>query len=225
MNLRTTIHPKWLCSLFLCLWIIFAVQSAKAGPILIPGSGYGETVEAFQLVVLHGAVAANAVHILVPAAPGPVFWNFSVVIREVNGGAGVADSVQLIVFGQHFVGVPGHIGEGPNGGFAAFNIRSLALVPGVNNFVIPLTTIPHPPIDGHTNEFGGSGSFTVAADGLNITSFSLAFFGRHCSPQCPQTLPPINKSLRDVPEWNALMLFGSGLAGLFGYVRRRRKKV
>ena len=223
MNLQTTIRPKLFCSLVLCLWIVFTAQSAKAGPLL-PGSGYGETAEAFRVLVLHGPVGADAVHILVPALPGAAFWNFSIVIREVNGGAGVADSVQLIVFGQHIVGIPGHIGEGPNGGFAAFNSNNFALLPGVNSIQL-FSRIDHPPIAGHTDQFDGDLIFTVTMDGLNVTGFTLDFFGRHCSPQCPSTstLPPINKSLRDVPEWNALMLFGSGMAGLLGYVRRRRK--
>ena len=222
MNLQTTIRPKFLCSISLCLWIVFTAQTAKADPIL-PGSGYGETEDAFRILVMHGAVPADDVHILAPAIPNVGFWNFSIVIREVNGGAGIPDSVQAILFGQHVVGVPGHIGEGRNEAFAAFNIRTIGLAPGINTFPIPLTTINHPPIDGHTDQFGGSLTFTVALDGLNITAFTIEFFGRHCSPQCPSTLPAINKSLRQVPEWNALMLFGSGLAGLLGYVRRRRK--
>ena len=219
MNLRTTIGSKLLCSLILCFWILCTAQSAKAGPIL-PGSGYGETADAFRILVMHDAVAADDVHILVPDAPNVGFWNFSIVIREVNGGAGVPDSVQFIVFGQHLVGVPGHTGEGRNEGFRAFNIKISADAPGVNNFV---ATIDHPPIPGHIDQFGGSVIFTVATDGLNITAFTLEFIGMHCSPQCPSTLPSINKSLRQVPEWNALMLFGSGLTGLLGYVRRRRK--
>ena len=226
MNLRTTIRRKLLCSLGLCLWLVFTAQSAKAGPILLPGSGYGETAEAFRVVIMHGPVGANAVHIFAPALPGAMFWNFSVVIRETNGAAGMPDSVQAILFGQHIVGVPGHPGEGPNGGFAAFNITITANAPGVNiPVVFPPAIIPHPPIDGHTDQFTVMGTFTVAIDGLNITAFTLELIGRHCFPQCPSTLPPINKSLREVPEWNALMLFGSGLAGLLGYVPRRRKGV
>ena len=223
MNLQTTIRPKLLCGLSLCLWIVFTAQSVKAGPIL-PGSGYGETADAFRILVMHDAVAADAVHILVPALPGPAFWNFSIVIREVNGVAGAPDAVQFIVFGQHLVGVPGHIGEGRNEGFATFNIKITAAMPGVS----PLTQLPpmiitHPPIPGHTDQFSVTGIFTVAMNGLNITSYTLEFIGRHCTPQCSPTLPSINKSFRQLPEWNALMLFGSGLAGLVGYVRRRRK--
>ena len=224
MNLQTTIRPKLLCSLILCLWIVFTAQSVKAGPIL-PGSGFGENAEAFRVLVMHGAVDANIIHLVFPDAPGGAFWNFSIEIREANGGAGGADFVQAIVFGQHIAGVPGHIGEGPNGGFAAFNIKTIGLAPGVNNIVIPLTTISHPPIDGHTDQFGGTVTFTVALDGLNITALTIDFFGMHCSPQCPSILPPINKPLRvrDVPEWNTLMLFGSGLVGFLGYARRRTK--
>ena len=222
MNLRTTIRPQLLCSLMLCLWILSTAQRAEADPIL-PGSGYGETPEAFQALVLHGAVAANDIHVLANAAPGAVLWNFTIVIREHDGGAGMADSVQFILFGQHIVGVPGHVGEGRNEGFHIFNFTIAGpFAPGVNVLPLPLATINHPPIAGHTDQFGGNVIFTVAMDGLNITAYRVEFFGAHCAPQCP-SLPPINRSLRQVPEWNALMLFGSGLAGLLGYCRRRMK--
>lgn len=222
MNLRTTIGPKLVCTLILCLWILSTAQRAEAGPILV-GGGFGETPEAFRVLVLHGAInQLVVVHNLI--VPGTLSWNVTLSIAEIDGGAGMADSVGVLVMvAQHKVGVPGHPGEGPNVA-VLFNVTTFGppFVPGVN-VRTDGRVIDHPPILGHSDQFGATLTFTVANDGLSITGYELEVFGFHCFPQCPQQLPPLDKSLEEIPEWNALMLFGSGLVGLLGYVRRRRR--
>jgi len=215
MNLRTTMGSKLLGGLLLCLWIFSTAQRAEAGPLLA-GSGFGETPEALHVLVLHGAIAGIDVHLFTPAPPGAMFWDFSVAIVESPRGAD-ADFVQIVVGAQHIVGV--HAGEGPNPLRVQFTVATGALAPGANVIPLPLTVIDHPPITNHTDQFGGTVTFTVAMDGLTITGYMLDFFAAHCSPECPP-LPSINRQLQDVPEWNTLMLFGSGLIGLLGYKHR-----
>jgi hypothetical protein len=221
MNPQTILRPKLLFSLVLCLLILGTAQRAEAGPIL-PGSGYGEVQAAFSALVNHGAIVApGATHILAPAAPGSQFWDILITITEIDGGAGKADSIVVALGSRHKVGV--HDGENPILFITLTGLAKpeVAFPPGVN-VINATSTIDHPPIAGHTDQFSIKLTFTVAMDGLNITDFKVEVSGRHCSPQCPD-LPPINKQLKDIPEPNALMLFGSGLVGLLGYARRRRK--
>jgi len=218
MNPRTTIGPKLLGSLILCLWIFSAAQRAEAGPLLL-GSGYGETPDGLHVVLVHGPIAAIDVHLFAPNPPGAMFWDFSVAILESPRGAD-ADFVQIVIGAQHIVGI--HPGEGPNPNrLPPITIETGALAAGNNMFALPLIPVEHPPLPNHNDVFGGTVTFTVAMDGLTITGYMLDFFVLHCSPDCPE-VPPINKELRDLPEGNALMLFGSGLAGLLGYGYRRK---
>ena len=220
MNLRTTLGSKLLCSLILCLWIFLPTQSAQAGPLLA-GSGFGEKQDAFQVLVKHGAVAAPGdLHIIVPAAPGAMFWDFQIRITGMDGG-GASDLVTVTIMPQHLVGVMGHTGEGKNI-VLAFSVSAIGpFAPGVKNNRFSNAAIQHPPNAGHIDLFNATLTFTVAMDGVSITDYTLEVTGKHCSPECP-ALPPIDKSLKEVPEWNALILFGSGLAGFLGYGWRRK---
>jgi len=221
MNLQTRIGSKVLSSLILCLWILFTAQSAEAGPLL-PGSGFGENAEAFQVLVMHGPINASANHVFLNVNNAK-FWEFTISIAENDRNAlGLTDVLQVQLTGLHKAGVPGHVGEGRNDAGIVFNFTTAVgpFAPGANNRA-RMQMIDHPPIAGHMDKFAATLTFTVAMDGLSITDYKIEFSGTHCFPQCP-ALPPTDKQLQEVPEWDALMLFGSGLVGLLGYNWRRK---
>ena len=221
MNPRTKTVSRLLCSLILCLWVFFTAQSVKADAILV-GSGFGETADAFHALVLHGAVnpGVGGVHML--TSQGAISWNIELSIAEIDGGKNFADFVTVSLVAQHLVGV--HAGEKRNDAITLTVSTPLTgpFKPG-DNPVFTVKMIKHLPIADHTDQFSATLTFTVANDGLSITGYKLEVFGAHCSPQCP-VIPPIDKQLKEVPEWNTLMLFGSGLVGLLGYNWRRKKE-
>ena len=210
--------------------LTFAPQ-VNAGPVV---ALYGENAFGFTLRISHGAIVGPGVdvHAFMVAPPFSQFWQVSVGIRGENRVLpGGVDSISiLVVAARHIAGVPGHVGEGPNPVNLAFGL-GVALpggyAPGNNVFQSIPAPNPHPPIEGHADQFRivltFNTPFVGEFAGRDIDNYTIDITGVHCFDNICPIAPSPTKSVSEVPEPSSLLLLGTNFVGLLGYGWRRHR--
>jgi hypothetical protein len=139
---------------------------AEAGPITI---FYGENDLAFRLIVVGGPINADEGHgisdVLMPQKWAPVVGIMELNEVPATGPPDVPlpsrDSLTITASAQHIVGVPGHLGEGPNPLGVSNIVFEVFATAGNSQLVSEFQSISHPPTPDHEDTFRAFLNFTT----------------------------------------------------------------
>ena len=196
--MKTRIRMLFLCIITLLVTLGVTPQTSNATPVTVV---YGENANLFGLSFTSGPITVDSAPFF------GVAGNWLVIVQAIEE-AGILndDALAFSATAQHLVGPHG---EGPNPGGFAFNFLAIDPPPGVLvvNF---LTIIPH---GQHFDQFLGTFTFSavLVAGRVDITGYTFDLIGVHTLTNEP------------IPEPATLILLSTGLLGIAGAMRRRRK--